>query len=174
MTEEINDNIEDNNNWELVLDTNNVTKSITIYDEDTKYTRFPRYVDPREGINDGSTYIDTNNVEKKNGNPEYFYLANLRTFKSSNNIIRTREGRSDGKNITFNDFSYETRKERRKFEVLQYKNTGLLKNNWKDNFKSKRISQSQLKLLKEKEKLSNCDYDINGINIKDIPFENSL
>jgi len=161
-------------NWNLVLTPNNVTKSITIYDEDTKFTRFPRYVDPREGINDGSTYIDNNNNVIKSGNPEYFNLANLRNFKSRNNIIRTREGRADGKNISFNEFSYETRKERRKYEVLQYKNASLLTNNWKDNFKSKRISQYQLKLLNEKEKISKCEYKIKGININNIPFETSL
>jgi len=161
-------------NWNLVLTPNNVTKSITIYDEDTKFTRFPRYVDPREGINDGSTYIDNNNNVIKSGNPEYFNLANLRIFKSRNNIIRTREGRGDGKNISFNEFSYETRKERRKYEVLQYKNASLLTNNWKDNFKSKRISQYQLKLLNEKEKISKCEYKIKGININNIPFETSL
>jgi hypothetical protein len=147
----------------------NITKSIKIYDVDISYTRWPRYVDPSDGILE----------EYPEGNPEFVSLVNLRTYKNrEGDNYRTRTGRTSGKNISFIDFPYEIRTLRRKYEVLQY-NTGdkyiTTKEKWNKLVTSKsKISQSQLRLMDLGETLENCNDKINNIDIKNIPFETSL
>lgn len=147
----------------------NITKSVKIYDVDISYTRWPRYVDPSDGILE----------EYPDGNPEFMGLVNLRTYKNrEGDGYRTRTGRTEIKNISFDEFSYKIRSERRKYEVLQYKSDDkyiTTKEKWNKLVTSKRqISQSQLRLMSIGNTLENCKDTINGIDVKNIPFETSL
>lgn len=148
---------------------NNITKSVKIYDVDISYTRWPRYVDPSDGVLE----------EYPIGNPEFLGLVNLRTYKNrEGDGYRTRTGRTDIKNISFDEFSYKIRSERRKYEVLQYKSDDkyiTTKEKWNKLVTSKKqISQSQLRLMSIGNTLENCKDTINGIDVKIIPFETSL
>lgn len=155
--------------WSPDQSPENITKSIKIYDADISFTRWPRYVDPSDGILE----------EYPSGNPEFISLVNLRTYKNrEGDGYRTRTGRTNGNNILFNEFSYDIRRERRKYEVLQYKSDDkyITKNEkWnKLTTSKKKVSQSQLRLLGISNTIENCRDTIRGISIKDIPYEKSL
>jgi len=154
-----------------------VTISSTKYIEEISSVRFNYHVDVSDNIQ----------LEFNQGNPEYIALARLREYSNREGVrvyndvyYRTRQGRSSGNNVMFNVYSqdgelmdYETRKIRRKAEVLQHKN-----NSTKINSTNSRISQSQLKWLRDTNDVSNCSYTQNGcssiIYNKNIPYIDKL
>lgn len=147
-----------------------VTLSSTVYIEDISAIRW----------ND----VDISNSlpnEFPQGNPEFIALSNLREYKNREGLriyddpfARIREGRATGNNIDFSVYDYETRKMRRKADVLQYKENSFTKRNVRSN----KLSQYQLKLIRDRTNLTNCEkkgglcnsivYDTN------VPFENNL
>jgi len=155
-----------------------VTISSTKYIEEISSVRFNYHVDVSDNIQ----------LEFNQGNPEYIALARLREYSNREGVrvyndvyYRTRQGRSSGNNVMFNVYSqdgelmdYETRKIRRKAEVLQYKGNST---NKKINT-NLRLSQYQLKLLRDTNDVSNCSYTQNGcssiIYNKNIPYIDKL
>lgn len=153
-----------------LVDISLVTLSSTVYIEDISAIRW----------ND----VDISNSlpnEFPQGNPEYIALSTLREYKNREGLriyddpfARTREGRESGNNIDFSAYDYETRKMRRKAEILQYKENSFTKRNVRSN----KLSQYQLKLIRDRTTLTNCEkkgglcnsivYDTN------VPFENNL
>jgi len=147
-----------------------------------------KYIDDLSGIRS----VDISNsivLEFRDGNPEYIALARLREFKNREGVniyndvyFRTRQGRSNGSDICFNTYDYDTRKMRRKTEILQYKtNTFTSRETYRRNFGLKnpsKLSQYQLKLLRDTTNLSACNKTGGACNSlifhKDIPFESKL
>lgn len=153
--------------WTPSLSPENVTKSVKIYDATIAYTRWPRYVVPEDGILE----------EFPQGNPEFVSLVNLRTYKNrEGNEFRTRTGRTPVKNISFTDFSYELRKARRKYEILQYKQDKYISTSekWQDIVRSKKISQAQLRLMSISNTIENCKDTIDNIEVSKIPYLTTL
>lgn len=147
-----------------------VTLSRTIYIEDISTIRWNQVA-----------IIDSLPNEFPQGNPEYIALSNLREYKNreglriyDNPFARTIFGRESGDNIDFSIYDYETRKMRRKAEILQYKKNSFTKRNIRTN----KFSQSQLKQLRDINNITNCQKKVGSCNsiIYDIsiPFEDTL
>lgn len=146
-----------------------VTLSRTVYIEDISNVRW-NSVDISDSID----------LEFPTGNPEYIALARLREYRNREGLniyddvfYRTRQGRSTGANIDFTTNSYEERKMRRKAEILKYK-----ANSFKVDFVRNRVSQAQLKQLRDTQSILNCEKTSGLCNSivynKEVPFEDKL
>ena len=167
-----------------------VTISVTKYIEDISSIRFNQ-------VDISNSLVE----EYPQGNPEFVALSALREFRNkegylgynidmNGELYRTREGRSSGNNIDFEQLdingstmTYEVRKMRRKAEVLQHKkqNISTKKQNYSNMVKRvnpRKLSSYQLRLLQQASDISNCNivksscnnivYDIN------VPYESDL
>ncbi|ADX05934.1 hypothetical protein 162322522 [Organic Lake phycodnavirus 1] len=132
---------------------------------------------------------DNIELEFREGNPEFISLANLREYKNREGVniyddiyFRTRVGRTNGRNISFEQYDYKTRQMRRKAEILQYKNNQLPlseKNTYKNSVTSKsRFSQATLKMIRDTQNIESCQtqkgHCSDIVYDQNIPFETSL
>jgi len=155
-----------------------VTLSRTVYIEDISTIRWHN-VDISDSLTD----------EFPEGNPEYVALSTLREYKNREGLniyddvfYRTRIGRTTGRNIDFTSINYEDRKMRRKAEILKYKSNTLTKHELyrktigQNN--SNKISQAQLKQLRDTQTILNCEKTTGSCNSiiydKNVPFEAKL
>lgn len=157
------------------MDISLVTLSKTVYIEDISSIRWNN-VD----ISDSLT------GEFPEGNPEYIALSRLREYKNREGLniyddvfYRTRVGRTTGSNIDFTKINYEDRKMRRKAEVLKYKSNTLTKQEeYRRTIVNHKISQAQLKQLRDTQSILNCEKTTGLCNSivynKQVPFEDKL
>ena len=151
-----------------------VTLSKTVYIEDISSIRWNN-VDISNSLTD----------EFPDGNPEYIALSRVREYKNreglniyDNVFYRTRVGRTTGSNIDFTSTNYEDRKMRRKAEVLKYKSNTLTKHEEFRRTINNKISQAQLKQLRDTQAILNCEKTTGLCNSivynKNVPFEDKL
>lgn len=124
--------------------------------------------------------------EFRDGNPEFVALARVREYKNREGVriydnvrVRTRDGRTNGNQISFESFDYETRKMRRKAEVLQYKkNINTQADEYKFLISKNGLSQAKLRKLRLAQSIASCKVMTGLCNdiIYDerIPFEGGL
>lgn len=151
-----------------------VTLSRTVYIEDISSIRWNN--------------VDISNSltgEYPEGNPEYIALSILREYKNREGLniyddvfYRTRLGRTTGSNIDFTQINYEDRKMRRKAEVLKYKSNTFTRQEEYRRINSNKISQAQLKQLRDTQSILNCEKTTGLCNSivynKNVPFEDKL
>jgi hypothetical protein len=124
--------------------------------------------------------------EFRDGNPEFVALARVREFKNREGVriydnvrARTRDGRTNGNQISFESYDYETRKMRRKAEVLQYKkNINTQADDYKFLISKNGLSQAQLRRLQLAQTIASCKV-VKGscsdiLYDESIPFEDGL
>lgn len=124
--------------------------------------------------------------EFRDGNPEFVALARVREYSNREGVriydnvrARTRDGRTNGNQISFVAFDYETRKMRRKAEVLQYKkNINTQADDYKLLLSKHGLSQAQLRKLLLAQTIASCKV-VKGscsdiLYDERVPFEDGL